>query len=165
MLRTSLWSCSRCKSGVILLTCLQSIFEVIKREGAANFWSHCLRGVSYQCCCCPKGFQHGVKAKLLNERGRPRVLASTLGRAPIHTCTEPASSAPAQPRGPSVRPLVIVQLGVVVGLAVLHGDPAGQDRRYVVAHGLFFGLLFPLLLDFPELDSCSREGGRALGAR
>lgn len=66
--------------------------------------------------------------------------------------------------GPSVRPLVIIQLGVVVRLAVLHRDPAGQDGRHVIAHGLFLGLLLPLLLDFAKLNACVRKGGRALGA-
>lgn len=55
--------------------------------------------------------------------------------------------------GPSVRPLVIIQLGVVVRLAVLHRDPAGQDGRHVIAHGLFLGLLLPLLLDFAKLNA------------
>ena len=95
MLRAGLWSCSRCKSGVILFN-LQSIFEVIKCEGAANFWSHCLRGVSYQRCCCLKGFQHGVKAKLLNERGCPCLLASRVGEG-AYTHLVRSRGAPRQP--------------------------------------------------------------------
>ena len=56
-----------------------------------------------------------------------------------------------------VRPLVLVQLGVVVGLAVLHGDAAGQDGGHVVAHRLPLSLLLPLLLHLPQLDACREE--------
>lgn len=58
-----------------------------------------------------------------------------------------------------VRPLVLVELGVVVGLAVLHGDAARQDGGHVVAHGLPLRLLLPLLLHLPQLDTWRGEGG------
>lgn len=52
-----------------------------------------------------------------------------------------------------VGPLVLIELGVVVGLAVLHGDAARQDGGHVVAHRLPLGLLLPLLLYLPQLDT------------
>lgn len=65
-----------------------------------------------------------------------------------------------------IGPLVLVELGVVVRLAVLHGDAARQDGGHVVADGLPLGLLLPLLLHLPQLDTWRggrREGGREGG--
>lgn len=52
-----------------------------------------------------------------------------------------------------VRPLVLVELGVVIGLAVLHSNTARQDGGHIVAHGLPLCLLLPLLLHLPQLDT------------
>lgn len=52
-----------------------------------------------------------------------------------------------------VGPLVLIQLGVVVGLAVLHGDASRQDGGHIVADRLALGLLLPLLLHLPQLDT------------
>lgn len=61
-----------------------------------------------------------------------------------------------------VRPLVLVEFGVVVGLAVLHSDTAGQDGGHIVADGLPLRLLLPLLLHLPQLDTW-RGGGEDVG--
>lgn len=52
-----------------------------------------------------------------------------------------------------IRPLILVELGVVVRLAVLHGDTARQDGGHIVADGLPLRLLLPLLLHLPQLDT------------
>lgn len=62
-----------------------------------------------------------------------------------------------------IGPLVLVELGVVVRLAVLHGDAARQDGGHVVADGLPLGLLLPLLLHLPQLDTWREDGGRMEG--
>lgn len=57
-----------------------------------------------------------------------------------------------------VRPLVLVQLRVVVRLAVLHCDATWEDGGHVVADGLPLRLLLPLLLHLSQLDTW--KGGR-----
>lgn len=60
-----------------------------------------------------------------------------------------------------VGPLVLVELGVVVGLAVLHCDTTREDCGHVVTNGLPLCLLLPLLLHLPQLDTWrgQRKGG------
>lgn len=54
---------------------------------------------------------------------------------------------------PSLHPVSLVKLGLILGVGVLHGDAARQDGGHVVAHALVFGLLLPLLLHFPQLNA------------
>lgn len=57
-----------------------------------------------------------------------------------------------QERPSSFRPLVIVELrGVVLAVAALHGDAAGQDGGDVVPEVVPF-LLFPLGLHLPQVE-------------
>lgn len=53
----------------------------------------------------------------------------------------------------SVRPVVVIQLRVVVGVTVLHSDASGQDRGHVVPNRLALGFLLTLLLYFFQLNS------------
>ena len=62
-----------------------------------------------------------------------------------------------------IRPLILIELGVVVGLAVLHSNTARQDGGHIVADGLSLCLLLPLLLHLPQLDTWKwmyGEGGK-----
>lgn len=57
-----------------------------------------------------------------------------------------------------IRPLVLIKLGgVVLGVAVLHRDAAGQDGGHVIAHHVPL-LLLPLLLHLAQLEACWEEG-------
>lgn len=69
--------------------------------------------------------------------------------------TEIVSALPSPvPRAPaSVGPVVLVQLRVIVRVAVLDGDAAGQDGGHVVAHGLALGFLLLQFLHLLQLDS------------
>ena len=60
----------------------------------------------------------------------------------VHLRTRPAS----------VGPVVLVELGVVVRIAVLHGDASGQNRGHVVPNWLALGFLFTLLLHLLQLN-------------
>lgn len=52
-----------------------------------------------------------------------------------------------------IRPFILVELGgVVLGVAVLHGDAAGQDGGHVIAHHVPL-LLLPLLLHLAQLEA------------
>lgn len=68
---------------------------------------------------------------------------------------------------PSLHPVAFVELGLVLGVRVLHGDAARQDGGHVVADALVFSLLLSLLLHFPQLYACSggkdRDGGKIDG--
>lgn len=53
----------------------------------------------------------------------------------------------------SVRPVIFIQLRVVVRVAVLHGNASGQDRGHVIPNRLALGFLLTLLLYFFQLNS------------
>lgn len=57
-----------------------------------------------------------------------------------------------------VRPLVLVELGVVVRFTVLHSNAARQDGRHIVPNGLPLCLLLPLLLHLSQLDTWKGDG-------
>lgn len=52
---------------------------------------------------------------------------------------------------PSLHPVSLVKLGLVLGVGVLDGDAAWQDGGHVVADALVLSLLLSLLLHFPQL--------------
>lgn len=54
-----------------------------------------------------------------------------------------------------VRPIIVLQLRFVLRVAVFHSDTARQDRGDIIAHRFSFCLLFLLLLNFFQLDTCS----------
>lgn len=53
-----------------------------------------------------------------------------------------------------IRPVVLLQLGVVLGVGVFHGDASRQDGGHVVSNRLSLGLLLLLLLNLLQLDAC-----------
>lgn len=82
--------------------------------------------------------------------------------SPSSLLTEPPSLSRSFQHFSLVRPLVLVELGVVIGLAVLHSDTARQDGSHIVADRLPLCLLLSLLLHLPQLDTW-RGGGGDLG--
>lgn len=57
----------------------------------------------------------------------------------------------------SFHPVSFIELGLILWVWVLHGDAAWEDGGHVVPDSFVFGLLFSLLLHFPQLNSCSRK--------
>lgn len=55
-----------------------------------------------------------------------------------------------------IRPVVLLQLGVVLRVGVFNSDASRQDGGHVVSHGLPLGLLLLLLLHLLQLDACGR---------
>jgi len=52
-----------------------------------------------------------------------------------------------------IRPVVLIKLrGIILRVAILHGNPTGQDGGYVVAHNITL-LLFLLLLNPAQLKT------------
>lgn len=52
-----------------------------------------------------------------------------------------------------IRPVVLLQLGVVLGVGVFHSDASRQDGGHVVSDRLSLGLLLLLLLNLLQLDA------------
>lgn len=57
-----------------------------------------------------------------------------------------------------IRPIVLLQLGVVLGVGVFHGDASRQDGGHVVSDRLPLGLLLLLLLHLLQLNACRKYG-------
>ena len=55
-----------------------------------------------------------------------------------------------------IRPIVLLQLGVVLGVGVFHGDASRQDGGHVVSDRLPLGLLLLLLLHLLQLNACRK---------
>lgn len=52
-----------------------------------------------------------------------------------------------------IRPIVLLQLGVVLRVGVFHGDASRQDGGHVVSNWLPLSLLLLLLLHLLQLDA------------
>lgn len=69
---------------------------------------------------------------------------------------------PLRMRAASVGPVVLIELGVVVRIAVLHGDASGQDRGHVIPDWLALGLLLALFLHLFQLNPWGHNPKRTM---